>query len=262
MFKNILLTAVLTFALSASTAWAQGCDSGCTGCGVGQATGGYGGSIGSGCDSGGCGAVTGGTIGGGCDSGGGGCDGGGCAVGQNYFAGDGGCGTACGPCRFTRIFGGINFIENLNEQNTVADFEEGWGAGLALGRRNGNRRVEVEFSFRDNSLESFGDTGTIRQVSNMYNVLFDLDFIRINNTQFYTGGGVGLTYADAESDTLGASVFDTAFSYQAITGFSRQLRTGSKAFVEYRYLASEFDFGGVDVDIDNHSLFLGFEMNR
>ena len=252
MFKKILLTAVLTFALSTSTAWAQGCD-GCAGGGAAVA-GGYGGGYGGG----GCAS-------GGCD--GGGYDGGAIDVGQDYFGGAaacGDCGGNCGDrCGFIRFFGGINFIENeIDPAGFEIDFEDGWGAGFALGRRNGNRRFEVEITHRHNSLSTIFDNGNITQLSNMYNLLFDLDFLSINGAQFYAGGGIGLTYADINVVTIPAEAFDLAFSYQGIAGFSKQLRNGANGFVEYRYLASEFDFGGGPTDIDNHSIFFGIELAR
>lgn len=261
MFKKILLSAVLTFALSASTAWAQGCDSGCAGGGCGGAV--VGGGAGGGCSGGGCdGGYAGGPAMGGCD--GGGCGG---AVGQDYFGGNAGCGDCgggCGGgcCKYTRVFGGLNIIDDISDQAGLINFEDGWGAGFALGRRNGNRRAEVELSYRHNSFNTAADDGNITQTSNMYNMLFDLNFIRINDAQFYAGGGIGLTYADVHVVSLATEAFDTGFSYQGIAGFSKQLRNGARGFAEYRYLSSDFNFGGGDVTVNNHSAFMGIELSR
>lgn len=208
MFYKILLSAVITIALTASTALAQ--------CG---------------CDTGAC-------------------------VGQDYFAADT-CG--CGGSQangYARIFGGLNFLD----ADDGTDFETGWGVGLAAGRRNGNRRFEVELSYRDNSLDNAFFDGGVYQVSNMYNLLFDIDALSFLGAQVYAGGGIGITYAGAE---VGGTRFsDTDFSYQAIAGLSKQLRSGARGFVEYRYLSSEFNFGGGDIDLNNNDLFFGVELNR
>lgn len=225
MFYKILLSAVTVIALTATTACGQ-CASG--GCGDGIAD--YGG---------GCG----------CDTG--------AVVGQDYFSADAGCGCGSGSRgeAYTRLYGGVNFLDTQG-----IDFQTGWGAGLALGRRSGNRRFEVELSYRDNDFDDNPFDGGVSQVSNMYNVLFDIDRLNFLGAQFYAGGGIGLTYARAS--VLGTSLSDTDFSYQAIAGLSKQLRNGAKGFVEYRYLTSEFDFPGGDFDFNNHDIFFGVELNR
>lgn len=220
MFYKILLSAVITIALTATTAFAQ--------CGCGDGVADYGG---------GCG----------CDAG--------AAVGQDYFSADAGCGCGGGGEAYTRFYGGVNFLDTQD-----IDFQTGWGAGLALGRRSGNRRFEVELSYRDNSFDNILFDGGVSQVSNMYNVLFDIDRLNFMGAQFYAGGGIGLTYARAS--LLGTTVSDTDFSYQAIAGLSKKLRNGANGFVEYRYLTSEFDFPGGDFDFNNHDIFFGIELNR
>ena len=237
MFYKILLSAVLTVALTSATAWAQ-CHNGCQ-CDTGCATGG--------CDSGGCDL-------GGCDSGGCGC------VGQDYFAGGGGFLTGGGVDRYTRFFGGVNFLDTISDATGDTEFQTGWGAGLALGRRKGNRRAEVELSYRDNSFDNIAPfDGGVSQVSNMYNVLFDLNRFNLLGGNAYIGGGIGLTYGRAS--VLGLSTSDTGFSYQAIAGLSRQMRNGARGFVEYRYLSSELEFAG-DFNFNNHDIFFGIELNR
>ena len=91
-----------------------------------------------------------------------------------------------------------------------------------------------------------------------------VDFLKIGKSTLYTGGGIGAIYGDIHLVSPPPSASDdTAFAYQGIFGVDRELRNGMKGFVEYRYLAAEFDFDdGDDFDYDAQNLFFGVEFRR
>jgi len=227
MIKKILLSAILSFAMVSTTAWAQGCGGG-DGCG---------------------------------------------SVGTDYFSSSNcGCNDCC-TSKYVRMFAGWNFLDDIETPaaGTVAseiDFSDGWAAGIALGRRNGSRRTELEFTHRHNSYDQLVGgavvgQGNISTAAVMANVLFDLKRLQTGNVNVYAGGGLGLAYADVHATfPVDSAGYDTGFAYQAIAGLEKELSSGAKAFAEYRYFASEFDFGSGDLDYDAHNLFFGIELRR
>ena len=106
------------------------------------------------------------------------------------------------------------------------------------------------------------DNGNVSTTSAMVNMMFD--FLKIGKSNVYAGGGIGATYADLHLiPDGGATIDDTAFAYQGIIGVDRAIGNNMKGFVEYRYLASEFEFGGEDdFDYDAQNLFFGIEFRR
>jgi len=248
MFKRILLSTAVLSAL-ATTSWAQ--ETGCSSCDANSIQ--YSGEYvdddayseaieGYGCASGTCG------------------------VGQNYFSsGDCGCGGVT-DYNYGRLFGGLGYVDDLEDDPISADFDDGWGIGGAIGRRVGRRRTELELSYRHNSFDALVlgalvDNGNVSTTTGMANMMFD--FLKIGKSNVYAGGGIGLAYADVHfTSDPPESADDEAFAYQGIIGIDREIRNGIKGFVEYRYLNAEFNFGGDDFDYDAQNLFFGFEFRR
>ena len=248
MVKRILLSTAMLLAL-ATTSWAQG--SGCSSCDANS--GGYiddvaySSEVIEGCD---CASST-------------------CGVGQGYFSNvDSGCGT---NYKYTRLFGGLGYVDDddLGGGLLSLDYDDGWGAGISFGRRIGRIRLDKEFSYRHNSLDvDFAGSGSpiangnLSTTASMVNLM--VDFLKIGKSTLYTGGGIGAIYGDIHLVSApAAAVDDTAFAYQGIFGVDRELRNGMKGFVEYRYLAAEFEFDADgDFDYDAQNLFFGVEFRR
>ncbi len=241
---------------------AQGCGGGCDSSGRG-----YGG----GCDSSGCG-------GGGCDSsgcGGGGCDSSGCG-------GQASCGGGCCD-RYRKVFGGWNNPDDMDVVTTggpagSVEFNDGWGVGLARGRRIGcNWRWESEVVWRNNTNDSYdiGNgpvdlTGNINVISGQQVIIRDLNNVKILGATPYVGGSVGGAYVDADFIDAGVqtgAISDSAFAYQALAGIERPLNGGAIAFAEYRFFGTsdlelETALGDTDVQYETQSLFVGLRFCR
>lgn len=209
---------------------------------------------------------------GGCDSyaggcagyGAGGCGAGGCGVGGDFFGG--GCGD-----RYISLFGGwVNYYDTSFDFEVAGQFNgsgqlelvdnDGWAIGSAFGRRVGcNWRTEVEFAYRDNTLDSAqlsftGGTaapvfveedidGRIRMYTGMYNVYRDLGQ-QCGKLRPYVGGGVGVAFIDAEASTaslggIAAALDESAFAWQAMIGASMQVSCRAEMFAEYRIVGTD-----------------------
>lgn len=238
MNKKLLLSAILTFAVATTTASAQSVDAGC-GCNGAASTA---------CNAGDCGS----------------------SVGVDYFAAGS---SDCCTSKYARAFVGWNFVEDFSEPIIGAvtadlDFASGWAGGLALGRRNGIRRTELELTHRHNSFDQLiGGVlfaqGNLSTAAVMANVMFDLTKLERADVNVYGGGGLGLSYADLHVTTpVDDSAYDTGFAYQAIAGVEKELQRGRKAFIEYRYFVSEFNFGTEAFDYEAHNIFFGLEFRR
>ena len=242
MVKRILLSTAMLLTL-ATSAWAQG--SGCSSCDANAAV--YTDDV-----------VYSQAVEGGCASGN-------CDVGQGYFSPQA---TGCGVEKYARLYAGLGYVDDLPAVGGVdINFDDGWGGGGALGRRRGRLRTELDLSYRHNSFDVnfFGfpvANGNISTTTGMANAMFDV--LKIRKFNLYSGGGIGLLYADFHQVTDGgATVDDEAFAYQGIVGVDRNIRDNMKAFVEYRYLSADLDFGGdEDIDYDAHNIFFGFEVRR
>ena len=139
---------------------------------------------------------------------------------------------------------------------------DGWAFGAAFGKRINDRRRELDFTQRDNSVDAGATTGGLRTSSLMANVLFDVDFLQINEARSYVGAGIGAAYSELEVDNVGL-VSDTTWAYQFIAGMEKPLRNGANAFVEYRYFGTaDTNFGGTEIDLHNQSLFFGLQFHR
>lgn len=103
-------------------------------------------------------------------------------------------------------------------------------------------------------------TGGLKSYSLMSNLLFDV--AQINDWNGYVGAGIGASLVDADiSPPISVNDDDIGFAYQFIFGLERQISARNKIFVEYRYFeALDLDIGGVDVDYDSNSVFVGIQV--
>ena len=244
MVKRILLSTAMLLAFSATT-WAQG--SGCSSCDINN--GGYVDDFAYSSE-----AVEG--------------DGfalNNCSVGQGYFSNSD---CECGEnYKYTRLYAGYGDVDDVTQSGFTVDSDDGWGGGIGFGRRMGPIRLEKEFSYRHNSNDILaGDailaSGNLSTVASMFNLTYD--FLKTEKSNVYVGAGLGAAYGDFHILTGdGAAIDDTAFAYQGIVGIDRALRNGMRGFVEYRYLAADFEFDATnDFEYEAQNVFFGFEFRR
>ncbi len=160
--------------------------------------------------------------------------------------------------------------------NTIAEFDEGWLAGVATGRRWGrNARTEFEFLYRNNQPDSFMVTETQNNVvinqsqltadgifeayTGTVNVLVDFRRICLRRWTPYAGGGIGYGWFEGDFQLQNGDQFfvsDENWVYQVITGASRSLSPYSEFFAEFRYTGSDRlslnDAGGAQVGEFNY----------
>ena len=171
--------------------------------------------------------------------------------------------------RYISLFGGYVDLEDydgvLPPDTRLIDFNGGWQLGLKRGRIFDNGiRLESEFTFRHNTNDSYSlgnfvgmdfvptmtvdATDSIFQISNLTNVLFDLQNFSTDRTTPYVGFGLGGVYADGDIVTAlptNDSIDDYAFAYQLIVGLNRRINDTVSGFAEFRH------FGSSGVDVEN-----------
>lgn len=202
-----------------------------------------------------------------------------------------GCGNcdSCDACcnvgcdRYVRVFGGWNYMEDMQPENATAfplagdiSFNEGWAIGLSRGRQlTCNLRHEMEFVYRNNTGDTFFNNqgalgGNINCTSSQQVLLLDLNRIQVGGFKPYVGISGGGAYIDGDFDFGGGltgAISDFAFAFQGIAGVERQLSGRSSLFVEYRYFRTaevELEFLGNDFDVNYvaNNLFFGFKIAR
>lgn len=157
------------------------------------------------------------------------------------------------PCDYWSLFGGWSQINSYSGEVAGpvvqrGDFNDGFAVGIARGRRFGNGlRGELELSYR-----RFGaDLWTVNGTPFNWNGDLDAYFGMANlyhdwkNWQFagltpYIGGGIGIAIVDGNLNTAAISlaIDDTAFAYQGMAGFTKQISSSVDLFAEYRYVGT------------------------
>jgi opacity protein-like surface antigen len=138
---------------------------------------------------------------------------------------------------------------------TSGSFSDGWGIGIAQGRRITNAlRGELEFAFRSNTGDNWsvngatGDwSGHVFNYIGMANLFLDLNMLSCHGATPYVGAGIGFDVVDGDFRTNATriEIEDTALAYQFIAGVSKQVTMNIDLFAEYRYLAT------TDLDVYN-----------
>lgn len=138
------------------------------------------------------------------------------------------------------------------------ELDDGFLAGIAIGKTVGNFRFEFETTYRKNEIDSYnlnvgGFTVTttgdqeIDTLSLMANIFIDFEIT--DSTAFFIGGGVGAAYIDATVSATatdggantGSLVSDDTWvmAYQGMAGFSYELNRHTKLFVQYRLFTTD-----------------------
>lgn len=189
---------------------------------------------------------------------------------------------------YLRGFGGYSALDDL-EFNTGlgrinSDMDGGFNVGGAAGLETDllkrvfpsdhlGSRVEVEYSYRENDVESHRlggarlapSTGGFDAHTVMGNFL--VDFNKQSPLTFYAGGGIGVAFVNLDNFSgAGTNVFDdddTTFAYQGIAGVEYKIDTNWSVFGEYRYLGMTDPevtlfpgAGGAtrDISVDTHNV--------
>jgi len=221
----------------------------------------------------------------------GGCASGNCGgVTQSYFAQPA---VNQGSERYFSLFGGVTALDDQTsvgfQREVLADFDEGFNVGGAIGKRinGGPYRVEGEFTFRSNEADGINFNGNpvpnvdggIDSYAAMLNVF--RDFNGNGRIKPYIGGGLGFAFVDADFQYGGLPAIvdgdDSTFAYQAMAGVTAQLRSGMDVFIEYRFFAADSPqlnrFGGpaiagapqniiLDSEYFTHGLQAGIRIKR
>ena len=192
---------------------------------------------------------------------------------------------------YVSVFGGLNHTteSDITDKFVVAGVEatargsletdNGYVAGLTIGKKFDNISLELELSYRENDLDeltfdsisALGTTiainlgnvpieGTQSSRSAMINGWFDLP---MDSLTPYVGGGVGISNVNLEVDSIAgaAATFDesdTVFAFQAGAGIKFSVSGSTSIDLGYRFFAAHdpvHDDGvdEVEVDYQNHS---------
>lgn len=150
------------------------------------------------------------------------------------------------------------------------DFDEGWGAQVAFGRRfygDGERSLlfdtEIEGLYTDQEPESDGPFNDLNTAAIMLNGLAALPIGE--RAEVFFGGGLGLGWLDIGTESDGLSSFDDEdgpfFAWQLRAGLRFDISQSTQLEVGYRFMNiddAEIDDGIGDSDFDlsteQHSL--------
>ncbi len=184
-----------------------------------------------------------------------------------------GCGSDCFACNgngfapmfYLSVFGGYTQLENVgpfgvsdavipDAANATVMLNDGFGIGVALGQYQGpNLRTELEFTFRNNDVDSVFETGftastfdvdgTINSFSGMFNMVWDFQSRPVfGRLRPYAGAGLGYAFVDVsvpENSVIEDNENQSSFAYQLMAGLSRPVNCHMQGFVEYRYFNAD-----------------------
>ena len=190
---------------------------------------------------------------------------------------------------YVGVYGGLNFAPSQTIQSeedgfiAVDDRDVGYLAGILLGRRFGDFRIELDVARRENALDvvgflnptgfvpvsgaSFFVSGDVTVHSIMGNLLYAPERFKMFGFQPVLGGGFGAGIVDYNdvgvffTDEVFLDDSDVGIAAQAIGAFERPLTEHLVAQVGYRYfrtLDTQLNLtNGVAVDTDYgaHSVF-------
>ena len=192
---------------------------------------------------------------------------------------------------YVSVFGGLNLTteSDVTDKFPVAGVEatargsietdNGYVAGLTIGKKFDNISLELELSYRENDLDeltfdsisalgttiavNLGDVpieGTHSSRSAMINGWFDLP---MNSVTPYVGGGVGISNVNLEVDSISGATTnfdesDTVFAFQGGAGIKFSISDNASLDLGYRFFAAHdpvHDDGvdEIEVDYQNHS---------
>ncbi len=146
------------------------------------------------------------------------------------------------------VKGGVTQAQN---QSFEVEYDTGFTGGVAVGKKFGNMRAEVEGIYEESDVDGFdGKTEFYGAMVNGYH-----DFA--NSTRFtpYVGAGVGYGKVRYSSDTAGVdSASEDTLAYQGIAGVGYELNPCWTLTGEYRYLGTT---EAADTRYQSHSALAG-----
>jgi opacity protein-like surface antigen len=185
---------------------------------------------------------------------------------------------SCRPCYagprcmdpwYVSLSGGWQHRETVHEETdplVFLEFAEGFAVNGALGYRFDNLRVETEYTFMNNEVDTAGGgagaaaagispspaTGNVNLRALMFNIYYDLD-LPFSLWRPYLGAGIGFYQSEINSlypDFFGLAgpafnntpvntTSDTPLAYQFRVGASRSLGERTEFFAGYRYFRGE-----------------------
>jgi outer membrane protein OmpA-like peptidoglycan-associated protein len=183
---------------------------------------------------------------------------------------------------YVGVLGGLNLLEDSEPSGPLGGYkieaDPGWAAGVRGGYQMGRFRVELEATFRKNTVDTFQNlsnptpglpapggkvdgNGVIWSVATMLNGIYDIP----TNWRItpYVGGGVGAVYLRHEDVGNGtvrvANDDDWAFAWQALAGFQYEIDPRLTASIDYRYFRAVDAKIGDDTDTKyrNHTVMVG-----
>ena len=142
--------------------------------------------------------------------------------------------------------------------NSTVDFDTGALGAATLGYKFGAPRLELEFSYRGNNVDSIdgaNGSGRTRTQALMTNLLYDFD---LGGFTPYVGVGIGGAAVKYKNvGPFGAASLndsDLVFAYQGIAGVGYQVTEQLGLFADYRYFATRdaglTTSGGAGVDAE------------
>lgn len=174
----------------------------------------------------------------------------------------------CGPYPCSRWYLSISggwqdreIVHEANDPQTFIIFDDGFAANAAIGYRFDPFRVEAEYSFMNNEVDTAGAgglssaaAGNVNLRALMFNLYHDVQ-LDVLCWQPYVGAGIGLYQSEINSlyptffdDPLAPPNFngvavnttsDIPFAYQFRAGATRALSEKTELFMGYRYFRGE-----------------------
>lgn len=135
---------------------------------------------------------------------------------------------------------------NKTEDDSGLDFDGGWLGGVAVGGKTAWARAELEATYRNNEIDTFGGDD-ISSWGLMANGYWDIETGTIVTPYF--GAGIGAAYVDLDTAIDDDSV--VRFAYQGMVGVNFNVAPQWKLGAEYRYFSTT---EVSDVDNDNHAV--------
>jgi opacity protein-like surface antigen len=144
------------------------------------------------------------------------------------------------------------------------DFDDGWGAFVAIGKQFELFRLEGEAAYRRNDIDGIGIGGIragsgdkVEAMSGMVNAYLDFDLLQFRP---FIGLGAGMARIDADLGTVTGfgrvDDDDYAFAWQAMVGLS--FATQPVSFdIGYRYFDAENPkFGNFEGEYEGHNIYV------
>lgn len=156
------------------------------------------------------------------------------------------------------------FFEGFPVTATL-ESEEGLGLGIAAGYAFGNVRLEGEYAYQQNDLETleisvlgFSASESISGETSSNSFLFNIYYDFKNTSPFtpFLSAGIGLS--NVEFDIEDESDDDTVFAYQLGVGLGYAITDKVSLDVKYRYFGTEDpEFDGFEAEYSSHNFYMG-----